>query len=291
MADNYCFPPLRLDAHQLLSALPKPLFTKPLAIQSVGSLSISPRFISKDFPVFLDEDDKSRVEEQFEDNFPSFENDESVELEYREKPNSFKRTINCWSDFSRFNSKLRDNRKLKHNINQTFFRGLKDTIKHLEVGELYDFSARFVGLTSKTRPYQIAFETFVRGVQPYVTEVYSHFCKRLRYNHPNISFCQKERMRALEIQPALRAYLHYTAFIFYDLDGKRLEEKFKVTYNGTEEIEKVWLGVKTYYAFNMLIEEVCIREVELLQVLREEGLYANFVDSHHLFKSRRSNAK
>mmetsp|Transcript_26598 Transcript_26598/g.47789 ORF Transcript_26598/g.47789 Transcript_26598/m.47789 type:complete len:294 (+) Transcript_26598:322-1203(+) len=287
MANSDFFIPLKLDQHLSLSLLPKPVFTNRLGVQPCGTLSIQP--IKKNEDVGSDLEMKledASFSELFSEGSDADEEEEILELEGRkDKPYSFKRTINCWQNFVRSHMKLRDNRKLKHNINQTFFRGLKDTIKHLEVGELYDFSAKFVGLASKTRAYRAAFESFVRGIQPHVGEVYSHFCKKLRYNHPNISFCQKERMRALEIQPALRAYLHYTAFVFYDLEAKRLEEKFKVTYNGTEPTEKVWLGVKTYYGFNMLIEEVCIREADLLQVLREERLLDHFADAYKLYKT------
>jgi hypothetical protein len=66
-------------------------------------------------------------------------------------------------------------------------------------------------------------------------------------------------MKALELKSALKAFLHYTAFVFFDLDAARLEKRFRVTYIGTDPLDEVWLRVKAYYAFNMLIEEVCLK--------------------------------
>jgi hypothetical protein len=262
-----------------------------LAIESAGSISLGPQPRSGEFDSEASDDSERGFDYADLGDSPrklsvDYEEEEILASDERkEKPYSFKRTVNCWANFIRSHSKLRDNRKLKHNINQTFFRGLKDIIKHLEIGELYDFSVKFVGVASKSRAYRTAFEAFVHGVQPHVGEVYQHFCKKLRYNHANISFCQKERMRALEVLPALKAFLQYTAFVFYDLDSKRLEEKFKVTYIGSEPLDLVWLRVKAYYSFNMLIEEVCLSEAEVLRVMREEKLIESFVDAHRLYKS------
>jgi hypothetical protein len=292
MADSFNFPPLRLP--QLLPSLcqpyslPRPRLGSVIAVQSASSLSIVPK------PIYQETSSQSPNESSedtdqascFSENLADYEEDEYSRADRRrDKPYSFRRTVNCWLNFVRTNSKLKDNRKLKHNINQTFFRGLSDSIRHLEIGEIFDFSPKFIGAASKTRASKAAFEAFASGVQPYVAEVYRHFCKKLRYDQANISFCQKERMKALELKSALKAFLHYTAFVFFDLNAARLEKRFRVTYTGTDPLDEVWLRVKTYYAFNMLIEEVCLKEVEVLQIMREEGLDEHFSASYSLYKT------
>jgi hypothetical protein len=204
------------------------------------------------------------------------------------KPASFKQTVNCWLNFIRKQAKLRDNRKLKHNITQTLFRGLKDTIKHLEAQQDYSSTSKFTGAASKTRSDKVAWRGFKEDVRPFVAEVFTHFNKTLHYNRANISFCQKERMKALELDSSLRAYIHYIAFVFYDLNPRRLEDKFNVTYTGSMPLNKVWLAVKTYYAFSILLDEVCLTEAALLRLMHEEGLFERFADALRVYRDNGS---
>lgn len=105
------------------------------------------------------------------------------------------------------------------------------------------------------------------------------------YNHANVSFCQKERIKVLELDSVLRVYLHYATFVFYNLNSRRLEAKFNVTYIGEESPEQVWLSVKSYYSFILLIEEVCLSESELMEAIRNEGLTEQLADAFRFYKS------
>jgi hypothetical protein len=245
-------------------------------------VAVSPRSIYEEAKCSDDNQTSPKAELSESDEDAIFSEDR------KQKPASFKRTLNCWSDFIRKRTRLRDNRKLKHNITQTFFRGLKDTIKHLEAEQDYSFTSKFTGAASKTRSDKAAWRTFKQGVQPYVAEVFAHFSRTLHYNRANISFCQKERMKALELDSSLRAYIHYIAFVFYDLNPKRLEEKFNVTYTGRTSLDKVWLTVKTYYAFSILLDEVGLSEAALLRVMHEEGLFECFTDALRVYKDNGS---
>lgn len=296
MALDSRLPPLTLE--RILSCttavkLPWPLAMSTMSVERTCSMTIESEptegietSLKSSLSVFDDESKEKdlqtneKVESEVEEETEMF-----VSTLRKAKPYSFKRTLNCWKNFDRRNVKLKDNRKLKHNVTQTYFRGLKDTIKHLETVSNYDFSSKFIGVACKTKADKRAWQAFMQGVRPYVAEVYQHFCSMLHYNHANVSFCQKERMKSLEVPSTLRAYLHYSAFVFFDLNSKRLEEKFNVAYNGYEPVEEVWLAVKSYYVFVMLIEEVCLSEAELLQTIQEEGLSESFSDAFRFYKA------
>lgn len=282
-----------LDLNQILHSyakirLPFPFQTPRLAVIQAVSVSIVPRDeeirgnstlpTASSSLVYSSPSDLEPLEASLVQELPDYKLKST-------RPYSFKRTLNCWKGFVRRQVKLKDNRKLKHNLTQTFFRGLKDTIKHLENVPKYDFSAKFVGIANRTKADRAAWQLFSQGVRPYVVEVYRHFCSMAHYNRANVSFCQKERMKALENRSALRAYLHYACLVFYDLNSKRLEEKFNVSYTGDNPSEEVWVAIKAYYAFNMLIEEVFISEADLVQIIAEEGLTDRLADAFTQYKS------
>jgi hypothetical protein len=196
-----------------------------------------------------------------------------------------RRSANCWSGFVRTKMTLKDNKRLRLNINQTYFRGLKDTIKHLDNTTNYDFSSKFIGTGYKTKADKAARKAFNRGVKPYVAEVFQHLNKMGFYIQPNISFSQTERRRVLETDSALRAYVHYSAFVFYNLSPKRLAKKFNVLYVGDEPLDQVWLSVKAYYSFGMLVDELCIKEADILRVMHEDGLIDQFADALEFYRA------
>jgi hypothetical protein len=196
-----------------------------------------------------------------------------------------KKLTNCWRDFVRRRTKLKETRKLKHNITQTFFRGLKDTIKHLENDQEFSLSTKFIGASCRTKADRAALQAFIRRVRPLASEVYQHLSSMLYYENTNTSFCLKERMEVLADNSTVRAYLHYAAYVFYDLDPKRLEEKFNVTYRGHDQLDEVWLNIKAYYVFAMVIDEISINEAKIVQMLAEEGLTARFADAFSVYKA------
>jgi hypothetical protein len=195
---------------------------------------------------------------------------------------------NCWRNFVRSRTKLKETRKLKHNITQTFFRGLKDTIKHLENEQEFSLSTKFIGASCKTKADRAALQAFIRRVRPFASEVYQHLSSMLYYVNTNTSFCLKERMQVLEDDSTIRAYLHYGAYVFYDLDPDRLEEKFNVTYKGHDPLDEVWINIKAYYVFGMVIDEIGIDEARIVQMLAEEGLTARFADAFSVYKASRT---
>jgi hypothetical protein len=196
-----------------------------------------------------------------------------------------KRRVNCWRGFVRREMMLKDNKRLRLNINQTYFRGLKDTIKHLESQANYDFSAKFIGTGYKTKADKAARKAFNRGVKPYVAEAFQHLNKNQFYTQSNISFSQTERSKVLEMDSALRAYVHYSAFVFYNLRPKRLAKKFNVFYVGDEPLDQVWLSVKAYYSFGMLVDELGIKEADILRVMHEDGLIDQFADALEVYRA------